>query len=171
MMGRKIKGNFQDFFIDYYPALMSFAVRYVSSETVAEDIIQDVFLRLWEKEFPEIDDIPAYTYQMVRFKCIDYLRSEKVRQKAIQTFTEELDITEINSYIEEETFRQLTSALNFLPPNCHKIISLSLEGLKAKEIAEKMNIAVETVKKQKQIARRILREKFIAWAHFFLSVF
>ena len=169
--GKKEELNFQEFFLDYYPALKSFAVRYVSKETVAEDIVQDVFLRLWENEdgMENIDDISAYSYQMVRFKCIDYLRAEKIRQKAIRAFTEELDVSEINSYIEEETFRRAVHALGSLPPNCHRIFSMSLEGFKAKEIAQQMNIAIETVKKQKQIARRILREKLILWGQLFLG--
>ena len=47
-----------------------------------------------------------------------------------------------------------------LPPACRTVFSLTLEGYSAKEIAEKLDIAVETVKKQKQIARKILKEKF-----------
>ena len=47
-----------------------------------------------------------------------------------------------------------------LPPACRTVFSLTLEGYSAKEIADKLDIAVETVKKQKQIARKILKEKF-----------
>lgn len=43
----------------------------------------------------------------------------------------------------------------------HKVLSLSLEGLRTKEIAERLSVSVETVKKQKQIARRILRDKLL----------
>lgn len=42
----------QDLFVEYYPALKSFAVRYVGAAEVAEDLVQDVFLRLWEKTNP-----------------------------------------------------------------------------------------------------------------------
>ena len=65
----------QDLFVEYYPALKSFAVRYVNSPEVAEDLVQDVFLRLWENGelLNDVEEKSAYLYQMVRFKSIDYL--------------------------------------------------------------------------------------------------
>ena len=62
----------QDLFVEYYPALKSFAVRYVGAAEVAEDLVQDVFLRLWEKTNPlqGVRDVSAYLYQMVRFRAI-----------------------------------------------------------------------------------------------------
>ncbi|OKZ39185.1 MAG: hypothetical protein BHV82_15735 [Odoribacter sp. 43_10] len=73
----------QDLFVEYYPALKSFAVRYVGAAEVAEDLVQDVFLRLWEKTNPlqGVRDVSAYLYQMVRFRAIDYLRSEKTKER------------------------------------------------------------------------------------------
>lgn len=55
----------QDLFVEYYPALKSFAVRYVGAAEVAEDLVQDVFLRLWEKTNPlqGVRDVSAYLYQ------------------------------------------------------------------------------------------------------------
>ena len=55
-----------------------------------------------------------------------------------------------------------------LPPACRTVFSLTLEGYSAKEIAEKLDIAVETVKKQKQIARKILRKNLENYFFFFL---
>lgn len=152
---------FRNLFMDYYSSLLSFAIYYVENETVAEDLVQDIFVKLWENQerWSQVDDFSAYIYQMVRFKCFDYLRAEKVRDAAKRTFTEELDITEINHYIEEEAFRLVVNSLDALPPACRAVFSLALEGYKAKDIAEQLDIAVETVKKQKQLARKILKEK------------
>ena len=144
---------FRNLFIDYYPSLISFALYYVGDKTIAEDLVQEVFVKLWEtrERWSAVGDFSAYVYQMVRFKCFNYLRAEKIRNEATRSFTEEIDITEINNYIAEETFRLVMNSMVF---------SLTLEGYSAKEIAEKLDIAVETVKKQKQIARKILKEKF-----------
>lgn len=153
--------SFRQLFMDYYPSLFSYAMRYVEQGTIAEDLVQDVFVKVWENwdRISGMEDFSAYIYQMVRFKCFNYLRDEKVRGNATQRFSEELDITEMNAYIREETFRMVTKAMEDLPPSCHRIFSMTLEGYSAKDIAEQLNIAVETVKKQKQIARRILKEK------------
>ena len=140
---------FRNLFIDYYPSLISFALYYVGDKTIAEDLVQEVFVKLWEtrERWSAVGDFSAYVYQMVRFKCFNYLRAEKIRN-------------EINNYIAEETFRLVMNSMEDLPPACRTVFSLTLEGYSAKEIAEKLDIAVETVKKQKQIARKILKEKF-----------
>ena len=153
---------FRNLFIDYYPSLISFALYYVGDKTIAEDLVQEVFVKLWEtrERWSAVGDFSAYVYQMVRFKCFNYLRAEKIRNEATRSFTEEVDITEINNYIAEETFRLVMNSMEDLPPACRTVFSLTLEGYSAKEIAEKLDIAVETVKKQKQIARKILKEKF-----------
>jgi len=151
---------FRNLFIDYYPSLISFALYYVGDKTIAEDLVQEVFVKLWEtrERWSAVGDFSAYVYQMVRFKCFNYLRAEKIRNEATRSFTEEVDITEINNYIAEETFRLVMNSMEDLPPACRTVFSLTLEGYSAKEIAEKLDIAVETVKKQ--IARKILKEKF-----------
>lgn len=152
---------FRHLFIDYYPSLLSFAKKYVEDEIAAEDLVQDVFVKVWEtrEKLKEVDDFSAYIYQMVRFKCFNHLRNEKVRGNATRQFTEELDSAEVDAYIREETFRLIVKAVEDLPPACRNIFTLTLDGYKAKDIAEQLNIAVETVKKQKQIARKMLKEK------------
>ena len=105
-----IRGNeksFQILFINYYSVLVSFAMKYLESQDVAEDIVQDVFVKIWEsrEKLGEIDNLSAYLYQMVRFKSFNYLRAEKIRQDATKSFAEELDEIEMNEYIKNETFR------------------------------------------------------------------
>ena len=159
-----IRGNeksFQILFINYYSVLVSFAMKYLESQDVAEDIVQDVFVKIWEsrEKLGEIDNLSAYLYQMVRFKSFNYLRAEKIRQDATKSFAEELDEIEMNEYIKNETFRIVMQTLEDLPPGSRNVFSRAIQGYSAKEIADELGIAVETVKKQKQVARRILKEK------------
>ena len=95
---------FRNLFIDYYPSLISFALYYVGDKTIAEDLVQEVFVKLWEtrERWSVVGDFSAYVYQMVRFKCFNYLRAEKIRNEATRSFTEEINITEINKYIAED---------------------------------------------------------------------
>ena len=111
-----IRGNeksFQILFINYYSVLVSFAMKYLESQDVAEDIVQDVFVKIWEsrEKLGEIDNLSAYLYQMVRFKSFNYLRAEKIRQDATKSFAEELDEIEMNEYIKNETFRIVMQTL------------------------------------------------------------
>ena len=141
--------------------LYRLALRITFDSAEAEDIVQDVFVKIWEsrEKLGEIDNLSAYLYQMVRFKSFNYLRAEKIRQDATKSFAEELDEIEMNEYIKNETFRIVMQTLEDLPSGSRNVFSRAIQGYSAKEIAEELGIAVETVKKQKQIARRILKEK------------
>lgn len=155
--------DFQELFISYYSALSSFACRYIDSNVVAEDIVQDVFVKLWEKreELSKVENISAYLYQMVRFRCFNHLKEKKIKDGVFSVLQKEgeTEVDDMEVYILEETYRLLKLALKELPPVCGKIFSMTLEGYTAKEIAEELDIVEGTVKKQKQIARGILREK------------
>ncbi|MDR1414670.1 MAG: RNA polymerase sigma-70 factor [Odoribacteraceae bacterium] len=150
----------QDLFIGYYSSLLAFACRYVARDA-AEDLVQDVFARLWERHdgLSRVADPSAYLYQMVRHRCLNHLRHERVKGLVVKRYLSEWQGEEIDAYIEEEAYRRLLEAIDELPPACHAILSLGLQGCKASEIADRLNIAISTVKKQKQIARRILRRK------------
>ncbi|MDR0766378.1 MAG: RNA polymerase sigma-70 factor [Odoribacteraceae bacterium] len=150
----------QDLFTRYYAPLISFARRYVARET-GEDLVQDVFVRLWEDHgrLSRVENVPAYLYQMVRHRCLNHVRDEKSRERQARQYLETWDEEEIDGYIEEETYRLLMESIDELPPACHAILSLGLQGHKAREIAARLNIAIATVKKQKQIARQILKRK------------
>lgn len=153
---------FHDLFMDYYPSLLSFARYYVEDEVIAEDLVQDVFVKMWEsrKQWGKVENFSAYVYQMVRFRCFNYLRGEKLRGEMMRSYKEErLDIVEINQYIEEEIFRLVNQAVDTLPLTCRQVITLTLEGYRVKEIAEKLNVGEETVKKRKQFAKQVLKEK------------
>ena len=145
----------------FYKPLRAYAFRFVNDKDMSEDIVQDVFVKIWEsrEKLGEIDNLSAYLYQMVRFKSFNYLRAEKIRQDATKSFAEELDEIEMNEYIKNETFRIVMQTLEDLPSGSRNVFSRAIQGYSAKEIAEELGIAVETVKKQKQIARRILKEK------------
>lgn len=163
-IGNKVMLTLQDLFVEYYPALKSFAVRYVNSPEVAEDLVQDVFLRLWENGelLNDVEEKSAYLYQMVRFKSIDYLRHKKYSEKSVEEYAAELSQVDDSAYLEEEIYRRMMMAIDTLPKGVHSVLTLTLEGRSAKEVAEQLNISVETVKKQKQIARKMLRDKLLS---------
>ena len=152
---------FQQLFIEYYPALISFGMKYINTKEAVEDLVQDVFAKIWEnrESLKNIDDLSAYLYQMVRFKCFNYLRDEKAHSEALRSYADEMDTEEMNAYIKEEAYRIAMQALEELPPASQNVFKRVIEGYSTREIAEELNIAIETVKKHKQIARRILKEK------------
>jgi RNA polymerase sigma-70 factor (ECF subfamily) len=153
-------GKIQELFISYYPALLSLASRYVS-RAIAEDLVQDVFARLWEGrgQLAGVRDAPAYLYQMTRYRCLNHVRDEKARERATRRFLDDWSEEELDAYVEEETFRRLMESIEKLPAACRAILTLGLQGHKAREIAARLDLAISTVKKQQQIARRALKRE------------
>ena len=157
------KQEFEKLFNSFYPALCTFASNIVINESVAEDFVQEIFIKLWEKfdNFNDINAIKSFLYTSVKNKCINHLDHEKVIQKHEEHKRIESKNQESfsNHIIEEETHRMIYEAINELPVNCKKILMHSINGLKNAEVAEELNISINTVKTQKKIAYKQLKIK------------
>jgi RNA polymerase sigma-70 factor (ECF subfamily) len=155
--------EFKKLFDSFYPALYLFAMRIVKDRFHAEDLVQEVFIKLWEKagEFKTTSAARSYLYTSVRNKCLNHLEHNKVIKKheelAQRTTVNSSGIN--NLIIEEETHRLIYKAINELPAQCKNVLLLSMNGLKNSEIAGELNITVNTVKTQKKIAYKQLRIK------------
>ena len=160
--------DFHLIFREYYQILVNFACRYTNDKQVSKDLVQDVFVKLWEKrkDFDCIKNIKNFLFTTVRNKCYNYLRDNKLK-KHVDVSNLEALIVEFsieNEIIKEEVLFQVHQLYKHLTPQQQKIFSLSSNGLKAKEIAEELNIGIETIKTQKKRAKKIisqLREKII----------
>ena len=122
--------QFKELYKSIAPMLIIYAGKYVNAVT-AEDLVQDVFVKMWEfrEQWKGVENFSAYIYQMVRFRCFNYLRGEKLREEMMRSYKEEkLSIVEINQYIEEEIFRLVNQAMDSLPSTYKQVITLTLEG-------------------------------------------
>jgi RNA polymerase sigma-70 factor (ECF subfamily) len=158
-----IQNDFDRIYVSYFYRLHRFAKEYVMSDADAENIVQDVFLLLWEKrEVLNVQiSLTAYLFSLVKNKCIDHLRHKVIANEIQQELSlklaslEELDSTFIS---DEEIEQFLADAINKLPKRCREIfIKSRIEGKKYREIAEELNISVNTVENQIVIALKRLR--------------
>lgn len=165
--------HFSDIYINYYSKLTRFAKEYVGITEDAENIVQDVFVRIWERQdtIHLIDNVNAYLFKLVKNKCLDYLKgrlsAEKHNKTMQNTFEIEMNlkIQSLDRFDEAFVFEKsmeevVTEAIDSLPPKCREIFLLSrMEGLKYREISERFNISVNTVENQMSIALKKLRLK------------
>lgn len=165
--------NFEQFYITWYSRAKHFAWEYVLSEEDAENIIQDVFLDLYQKRMLLNDQINqvAYLFTSIKNKCIDYLRRKLLEQEAAQKMQEEFDLSLRMKFDSLESFetdwgsdqkleRTIQKALDSLPERCKEIFIMSkIEGKKQREIAEELNISIKTVENQMTIAYKKLKEE------------
>lgn len=152
-------------FREYFRPLTYFAIQYVKDQAVAEDIVQDLFLNLYEKKellkihLSEVN----YLYTSVRNRSLKYLEHKKVKAEhnhAVQDVlnSHQADPFELVSVIEFE--HKYIQALESLSPKCRKVFEMSrMEGKKNQEIAEKLNLSKRTVETHISLALKVIRKK------------
>jgi RNA polymerase sigma-70 factor (ECF subfamily) len=158
------KSDLRQIFDAYYEALVQYANRFLFPISECEDLVQDVFVGLWEKEntFPDTVSLKVYLYKTVRNKCYNVIKHNNVKNKYAESVVHSLedDNLFLKQILEEEIVRQLYQAIEMLPDRKKQIIKLSLKGIKNAEIAERLEIKLQTVKTLKSQSYKILREQF-----------
>lgn len=153
---------FRYYYEMYYDALCLFGIRILKEESVASDIAQDVFVNLW-KARESIESplhLKMYVYQSMRHRCLNYIRVKKLEEhyrNEYMSLESEEDFG--NMVIEEEVYRLVMAEIEQLPQEQHKVIMMHLEGKNNVEIAQALNVSVNTVKTHKARARQQLRIK------------
>ena len=165
--------DFEQFYITWYSRAKYFAREYVHSESDAENIIQDVFLHLYERRdlMDAYTNLTAYLFTSIKNRCLDYLRKWVLEQETAQGVQDEFEMELRMKYDSLEIFNTqfsdetdigelLDNALQKLPERCRNIFIMNkLEGKKQKEIAEELNLSINTVESQMGIAYKKLREE------------
>lgn len=155
--------QFEILFKKLYAPLCRQSFRLVREKSVAEDLVQDVFLKFWNRKesLPENLNIEAYLYQSVRNTCLNYLKTEKkwANQETEDIFQISQNQTTDGRILVNELENALQNGIDEMPEGCRNIFILSrYEDLSYKEIAETLDISIKTVEGQMSKALRILRK-------------
>jgi len=143
----------------------------LTDKHAAEDIVQSIFVQLWEKDkIHSLENPEPYLLRCVKYKCIDYRRGARHKREQSYEYLPE-PLVESNVDLAEEDILPL---LHFfaakLPPKMQKVFLLSrTNGLSYKQIAEQEDISVKTVENQMGSALKKLRQLLID--HHYLSIF
>jgi len=165
--------SFEKLFHQYYGYLCSFAERFTNDHDSAEEIVQDFFVRLWEKRLQlNIDSsVKSYFFRSVKNLCLNYIQHQKITEKHQINLRLENNIKETydDIYIESELAEKIKKSILSLPEKRREIFRLSREeGLKYRDIAKKLNISVKTVETQMSLAIKSLRDKLKDYTSFIL---
>lgn len=154
---------FQHYYINMYPGLRYFVYGYVNDLEAANDLVQDIWLKMWEQKmtFPNETAMKAFIYRSLRNSSLNYLRTQAHEQERYQQFSEsnEEEDTILNKIIEAEVYSMLNEAFSELTNASKRAYIESLKGKSQKEIAEIMNISVNTVKRHINNANHYLRKR------------
>ncbi|WP_069660440.1 RNA polymerase sigma factor [Arcticibacter eurypsychrophilus] len=147
---------FRQLFSKYHQQLGVYVYRITDSVDLAEDIVQDVFLKIWmsREALAGVDNFKAYLFVMSKNHTLNCLR--KIAREQLKKKGWENNFNNVLKSREEETniyYNLLDEAIDKLPPQQQKVYLLSRhERLKYAEIGQRLNISGETVKKYLQIA-------------------
>jgi RNA polymerase sigma-70 factor (ECF subfamily) len=163
------KEAFESLFRTSYSTLCNFANNYLSSNNHSEDIVQEVFIKLWEKrnEIQIEQSVDAYLFQAVKNNCLNELKHDKVKSKhRMHVFHTESEFEETDHMEADELKDLIQEKIQSLPEKRRKIFKLSREeGMKYAEIAEQLNVSIKTVETQMSLALKYLRGNL---KHFFI---
>ena len=150
---------YKELFITLHPYLFPFARAIVKAKEPAEEIVSDVFIKVWEKrkELEKIDNLKVYLYVSTRNIAYNYLDKQKrSATHSIDDFQAEFTSVYFDPeqlLVTADMLALIQKAIDQLPPKCKVIFKLAKEdGLRYKEIAEILGISVKTVENQLAIA-------------------
>ncbi|NEM97839.1 RNA polymerase sigma-70 factor [Pontibacter burrus] len=159
------KGAFTQLYAQFYKNLTLTAIKYVKDINIAEEVVQDVFLRLWESpdKLRNASSPKAYLYRSVINTSINHLNREKNIRQHHQVITDELSDSYIDNIHEEQELKiWIYQEIDRLPEQCKKVFKMNrFDGLKYREIAEQLQISERTVENHIIHALKILRKRML----------
>ena len=160
----------------YYPRLFNYSLQFTKNKQVAQDLVHEVFLKLWEKS-DNLNHVAvkALLFKMTRNMCLNYIKHLKIVQNvyvdlASITKWEELYRIEFvkdepHMLIEKEIEQKISDIMQELPDRCREVFVLSrMKGLRNRQIAEQLNISLKTVEKHISQAIRTFKDEFSLFA-------
>lgn len=181
----KCPAAWEELYVRYYRALCSYSASLTGDAAAAEDLVQELLLKLWQSDrvFSVLPELTAYLYRSVYHNSLAHRRDSANRTSLLRSLHErrvrdgispphidpEADMEQLAGIVGEEVIRRLYSDIGALPAEQRRIIRLSIAGLKGAEIASRLGISINTVKTQKYRGYRSLRLRLSKF--FFLFTF
>ena len=168
-------GKFECVFQENFASLVHFAMTIVDSQEVAEDIVQDVFIKIWEsKKYSTFhSNLKGYLFISVKNSCLNHVKIESRKSdKLKELIPESFDLYDTAVIEESERNRLIFEAIEKLSPKGKIVLKLiCFNNLKYKEVAEELDITVDTVKYHfthslKKLRELLTKDQFIFFLHF-----
>ncbi|QTD38623.1 RNA polymerase sigma-70 factor [Polaribacter batillariae] len=157
----KDKKVFRNCYELYFEDLVLYANKYVYDFSISEDIVQEVFVQLWmQANTINIKvSFKSYIYKMVKNRSLNYLKSVKIVDtenyiELSNLIVSDLDVSDFSEEEREAKYQKIMQVVQTMPKKMQKIFKLKfIENYKYKEIADELNISINTVKTQLKRAK------------------
>ena len=161
---RNIRKAFEDCFRQYFKPLCVYAASFVNDEEAAKDLVHDAFLSVWTRRHEVDFTRPMYPYLMnlTRNNALNYIDHLRVRERHEAAEMQRGELYEDpRADNHEELIADIIKRIDTLPGRCSEVMRLFfLDGKRYKEIADLLDISVNTVKTHIAAGLKILRDEF-----------
>jgi RNA polymerase sigma-70 factor (ECF subfamily) len=167
--------QFEESFRNNYKPLVLYAWKLVKRQDIAEDIVQQVFMNVWENiERMDVEKgVISYLYKSARNRCLNHLKSSYQSGTVhVDVPSDERSVPAERTLEEKELAVRIKAAVNELPEKCRQVFLLSREGqFSYKEIASLLNISIKTVENQVGKALKHLYERLGSYLGLLIVIF
>jgi RNA polymerase sigma-70 factor (family 1) len=146
---------FEDLYRLFFARLFNFAMLYVHHKEIAEEIVNDVMVKIWNKrqDINNIQNLETYLFVAVRNHCLNHLAQYSNYHVVMEPESKQAEVINLNNPERElewkEIYHRLNKAVNELPDQCRTVFKLiKEEGFRYKQVAEILNISPRTVETQ-----------------------
>ncbi len=158
---------FERLFREWYPRLASYAKTILGSPEAAEDVVQEMFIALWERreKLPDVSQLAGYLHRAVRNRALNQIRGARTAERAVTNLDTARMVAPIGQSIleAEELEHSLQAALDQVAPRGREVFLLSRrQGLTYPQIAETLEISVKTVETLMGRTLKALRDQLSA---------
>lgn len=167
--------RFETIYNLYWKKLYSICYKNLEDSDIAKDLVQDIFISLWERQEELIisDSLEKYLVRAAKFKVFEYIRNKVGHESKIEALSYYQTLEHTTSSLELVEYKELqekiSTAISLLPDHCKKVFLQSrIEGLKNKEIAQALQVTERTVEYHITKALAHLRIRLKEYAHLFL---
>ncbi len=174
LLAQRDEAAFEQVFKTHFKCLHAYAFTILRDEIQAEEMVQQVFFKLWERNenLSLTGPISSYLYRAVHNESLNYIKHQKVRSNhqlnVAYSMKNEVEHP-AKKIMAGELEKKIHSALNELPEQCRTIFQMSrFDEMKYREIADKLGISIKTVESQMSKALRLLRVKLVDFLIFIL---
>jgi RNA polymerase sigma-70 factor (ECF subfamily) len=177
LLAKRDESTFEQVFKTYFKSLHAYAFTILKDEVQAEEMVQQVFFRLWDRSeaLSITGSVAAYLYRAVHNESLNYIKHQKVRSDhrlhVAYSMKNQADHAS-KKVLASELEKKIQEALADLPEQCRTVFQMSrFEEMKYKEIADELDISIKTVENQMGKALKLLRAKLVEYLPLFLLFF
>lgn len=155
---------FKQLLLPLYPRLQRVALRLLGNVEDAEDMVQEVYMKLWNKRdaLPDVQDVEAYCVTLTKNMCIDRLRMAEVEKEDVDEVPTLATTDDVEAQVERhDAVEQVKQIIETLPEHQQQVITLrDMEDCSFEEIAEQTGLTAVNIRMLLSRARRTIRERF-----------